>query len=139
MTSSCSWNSYIDVLIAYGGRGTRTAIHKGCVIGLDGTKWTGNSHPYLLQPSIIECKIIAHCFSAENFEPLYTGVKIESQLYRLEKNESSQPIYCSGQWNGIVMQVTHKAIVVGTCTKSGKEAAKTAVTYLVDYMKSYDC
>jgi len=137
--TSCSWNSYIDILTSYSDTYAKSAIHKACVIGLDGTKWSGDSHPNSLQPSIIECKILATCFRVKSFELFYTGVKIESKLYCLEKSESGQPLYLNGKGNGIIMQATHKAIVMGLCTESGKETAKTIVTHVVDYMKSYDC
>ena len=134
------WNSYIDWLIASSmyDKDRKSCINRACVIGLDGTKWTEDNYPNSLQPSVAECKIIAQCFSREDFTPLYNGVLITSHRYYLSEKSCNLQIYCSGQWDGIVMQKTHKAIIMAACLMDEKDGAMYATSYIAEYLKSYN-
>lgn len=116
----------------------KSHINRACLIGLDGTKWTEDDYPNSLKPSAAECKTIAQCLRTKDFTPLYNGVLIMSHRYYLSEKTSDHLIYCSGQWDGIVMQATHEGIIMAACLDGGKDVAMLVVSFITDYLKSYN-
>ena len=61
-----SWNSYIDVVKAYSRDATgKEHIDRVCIIGLDGVRYTDDTHPTSLKVSMW------YAFSMENIYKLY--------------------------------------------------------------------
>lgn len=100
-----SWDSYLDNLVAYcvDGNG-RSHADTGCIIGMNGAKWTSDAHKNVrfcniwkdlfnykyifiyfqaLKLTPAEAKTIGDCFSSKNFTNFQEfGVIVESNKYQ---------------------------------------------------------
>ena len=146
MGSGIGWNSYIDVLISASlyNRDRQSYIERGCLIGLNGVRWTDDDYPNSLKPSSEECLEIAKFIRSKKFAAIKGGVRIESQWYYLIEDEleciGSTAIYCQNpRGRGIIMQSSRTGIVMATCMDIDRYNALDALSYIAGYLESVGC
>ena len=65
-----SWDSYIDNLIAHTKDASGTPqCDRACIIGLDGSIWTTESHPHALELTAAEAGDIGRVMKSEDMSP----------------------------------------------------------------------
>jgi profilin len=136
-----SWDSYIESLAGYGvdAKGEQH-IDTGCIIGINGSKWTSDSHPRALKITQEQAMAIGAAFNSKNFDTFVKGnLKVEGVQYmflRADDQGDSVTVFGKKKENGsIVLASTKTAIVIAHCPEGKQQGqASVAVAKIVEYL-----
>lgn len=135
-----SWDSYIDNMLAYC-RDASGESHcdKGCIIGLDGSKWTTDGHAKALKVAPQEAVAIAQCFRTKKFDNFQAnGVRVENQKYQFLRGEEGKLVLAKLKGSGsLTLQASKTAIVIGHCPEGKQQGnCNKGVAAIADYLES---
>lgn len=135
-----SWDSYLDNLVAYcvDGNG-RSHADTGCIIGMNGAKWTSDAHKNALKLTPAEAKTIGDCFSSKNFTNFQEfGVIVESNKYQFLRDIEGRIVMAKKKGLGaLTLQKSKTAIVIGHCPEDGQQGQlNKGVGSIAEYLES---
>jgi profilin len=134
------WDAYIDNLIAYCRDGTGDShCDKGCIIGLNGSKWTSDTHKNALKISQPEATSVAGCFTSKNFSVFQaSGIMIEGQKYQFLREEDGKLVLAKKKGTGgLTLQATKTAIVIAHCPEGKQQGnVNKGTASIADYLES---
>lgn len=135
-----SWDGYIDNLVGQSKDAAGTNhCDKACIIGKDGSKWTGDTHGQACKITAAEAATIGRCFKNNDFTPLMaSGVRIEGEKYQFLREEDNKLVLAKKKDMGsITIQASKTALIIGH-TAEGCQQGNTnkAVAVIADYLEN---
>lgn len=135
-----SWDSYLDNLVAQSKDAHGTShVDKGCIVGLDGAKWTTDAHGHAFNISVPECVQIAQAFKTKDFTSfMASGVHIGGDKYQFLREEDKKLVLAKKKDLGAVcIQSSKTALVIAHVAEGSQQAhGNVAVGVIADYLES---
>lgn len=135
-----SWNSYIDTVKAYSRDATgKEHIDRACIIGLDGVRYTDDTHPSSFKVTPEEVGTITRCMKSKDFTVFMTsGVKAETVKYNFLREEDKKIVYAKKKDQGsLTIQATEKVIVIAHTAEGAQQGnSNGGVQKICDYLES---
>lgn len=135
-----SWDGYVDNII----QRTKTQAgdfnsDKACLIGLNGAKWTSDTHANAFKVTQEEAMRISQAFSKKDFTVLQAqGIVLEGNKYQFLRVEEDKLVLGKMKDVGsVTLQASKQAIIIAH-TPEGKQQGSTnvAVGAIADYLES---
>lgn len=129
-----SWDSYIDNLIGHGAGHTDAA----CIIGMDGSKWTTDSHGQAIKITAQEAATIGRVYTSGDASVFQTsGLHIGGIRYQFLRKDENVVLAKKKDNGAITMQSSKTAIVIGHTKEGGSQGnTNKAVGVIAEYLES---
>jgi len=128
-----SWDPYIDNLIEH----TSGACDQACIIGVDGSKWTTDSHQNALIITPTEAAAVGKALNTTDYSTFQaSGIMIQGVKYQFLRGDDTMVLGKKKDKGAITMQKSKTAIVIGH-TKEGASQGNTnkGVGTIAEYLE----
>ena len=135
-----SWDSYIDNLIAQT-KDSSGNIHcdRACIIGMDGSLWTTDSHANALKLQGYEGVNIAKSFKNKDFTSfIASGVYVENKRYTFLRELDGKTVFAKKkEYGSVSLQASKTAVVIGHCPEGSQQGnLNKGVAVIAEYLES---
>lgn len=129
-----SWDSYIDNLLGHGGGHCDMA----CIIGIDGSKWTTDSHAAALKITAAEAATVGRAMGSGDMAPFQaSGIVVAGTKYQFLRGDEGIALGKKKDQGAITLQKSKTAVVLGHTKEGGSQGnVNKAVGVIAEYLES---